>query len=864
MARGRAGHGDRSQLRAIGSWIAALATALAAALCACSPAQAAEVTYTLTATNGANWSSGAWLGGDVPPATPAPGDTTRVRVFNGSSPHTAITTNMDIAGLTIDRLDFQGLDIKVAGSTPLTLRGNAAFTSTVIMNPFVGNELALPITATGRGFVDSTAAGFLKLSGTTTVAAGATLAFTGNATTGTTVTGTLAGAGTKIVGSGVLQLDNSGFDTAITAGEVGAGAGLPGAAPILRLAQSREIGNGVRVFANPGGTFDLNGKFDDIGSLAIIDGSVTIGGGDLEVAGATQMTGGSITGTAPAALTLGGDLTAGSSQAVGATISAPVKLSGARTFQVLDGAAAEDLVVSGVVSQEAAGAALTKAGAGTLALTPPSSNLYSGGTTVTHGTLVTGATSGRAIPVNGTITVGDGTGAASSAVLRFGLNNDIDLTTTVAVRPDGQVDLNGHPQTIAGLSVEGGRVELPAASVLTVAGSVGMSGGTIAGAGTARLNAVAVTAGGGPARLLPGTLIPLAGTSDGIAFAVAAGTAPELEVAGLSQGAATAATLKKSGAGTLLVTGTNALPGGADVQAGTLTMNGAQTTPVTVGAAGRLSGTGSVGATTVAGVLAPGSPSLSTADLTFTPSGSLAIAGPPSAALPRVEVTGTATIQPGAQLSSALTADPVAPAGTQLPLIANDAGEGVTGRFANAPEGFGLTGASGQGFTLGYLLGDGNDVAFTAAPAPPTTPTTPTTPAAPDTSTPPAEVPPAARKPVDRTGPKVAVTVPRSQKLSRTGTFAAKLACDEACTITLTVSLKPPGRKAAVKATKTLRLKARANATTVIVAVPRSGLAAVRRALRARRSVPVILSASARDAAGNKSLTRTGKTTLKG
>ena len=226
----------------------------------------------------------------------------------------------------------------------------------------------------------------------------------------------------------------------------------------------------------------------------------------------------------------------------------------------------------------------------------------------------------------------------------------------------------------------------------------------------------ATSSSAGPARVSARLGIP-SFTTNGVALNVTSGAGPELELTG---GVATASGagggLTKTGPGSVLLSGTNALPGATDVQAGTLLMNGTQTTPVAVAANATLGGAGTVGATTVAGTLAPGSASLHTGNLTFSPTGKLAITGPATAALPRVDVTGSTTIQAGAQLTPAIAGN--AAAGTQLPLIANDAGDAISGQFANAAEGTTFTGALNQPFTFGYAKGDGNDLALTAGAVP--------------------------------------------------------------------------------------------------------------------------------------------------
>jgi autotransporter-associated beta strand protein len=68
----------------------------------------------------------------------------------------------------------------------------------------------------------------------------------------------------------------------------------------------------------------------------------------------------------------------------------------------------------------------------------------------------------------------------------------------------------------------------------------------------------------------------------------------------------TKGSLLKEGTGTLTLTGANTYTGDTRVNAGALAVSGSIVGPVTVGAAGTLSGTGSVGSVTNSGILAPG------------------------------------------------------------------------------------------------------------------------------------------------------------------------------------------------------------------------------------------------------------------
>ncbi|NBS80173.1 hypothetical protein EBS57_10375, partial [bacterium] len=122
------------------------------------------------------------------------------------------------------------------------------------------------------------------------------------------------------------------------------------------------------------------------------------------------------------------------------------------TFNVADGAATNDLIVSAAITQFTGASSLTKNGAGTMLLS--GTNIYTGATTVSGGTLRAGTTS--AFGVNSAVTIGNAAGAT--------------------------LDLNDFSQTIgslAGGGAAGGEVKLGTATL-----TFGGLGGNLTYAGT--------------------------------------------------------------------------------------------------------------------------------------------------------------------------------------------------------------------------------------------------------------------------------------------------------------------------------------------------------------------------------------------
>jgi autotransporter-associated beta strand protein len=205
-----------------------------------------------------------------------------------------------------------------------------------------------------------------------------------------------------------------------------------------------------------------------------------------------------------------------------------------------------------------------KNGAGTLTFYADE-NWYSGSTTVNAGTLVLDTLTGRNGAIKGTVVnIGDGTGAAGSAVLRNGpilspvANEMINDSATITFGSDGLYDINTHQESLSALDFTGGEVRTAAGGALKItAGSPAAAITSHASSSTALIDAT-----GGSVQLNGARTFTVA---DGVA-------ARDLEVRGNIADGSAASAITKTGAGRLSFTGTeaNTYTGTTTVSGGTL------------------------------------------------------------------------------------------------------------------------------------------------------------------------------------------------------------------------------------------------------------------------------------------------------
>jgi len=415
----------------------------------------------------------------------------------------------------------------IATSTPVTIAGGATLEDNsggLDGAAMVTNEGTLNVNILGDT-VDT----YVSNGGTL---GGSFLITTGGATLndGSSVTGVLWGntqtngtvgltgvldVGTLTVNNGTLSVTGGGsilWDTSVNDGSlnlnagpasfsgsmltVGDGIGGPATARAESFAPA-QLGGGTAVTVNSDGK--LVALDDSIASLDVFGGVVDTGLGvfGLSVFGPVSLEGATIEGIGP--FVVAGGLVTVSPSATSTTISAPVDLAAPTTFDVANGAAGDDLVISGAVS---GGGSLDFVGAGTLVLSNPG-NTYSGGTSINGGTLTigaSGATGFGPITVFGsTINYANGVNEVNPVNLLADVDLNVDaLASATQTGPingafgitkigDGSLDLAGANTFTGPTNVDAGTLSLSGSLTSTMLGiSMGatfdnQSGGLAAG-----------------------------------------------------------------------------------------------------------------------------------------------------------------------------------------------------------------------------------------------------------------------------------------------------------------------------------------------------------------------------------------------
>ena len=523
------------------------------------------------------------------------------------------TNTNDIPNLTVQSLTISGpltQNYVLGGMDPITLTGPITDSSTVTGGSpganSIGFDITLPTTQTIT--VSSAAGPGLQISGAITGNGGLTKAGAGllellgaNAYTGTTTVsqGTLEG---NIPGALIIGDNVSPPNSAIVIGPI-----LNPTAPVT---------------VNASGLLNVGLGSVTIGPLSMVGGNVTIAGAGREVG--TLVLNGDVTATAdpagnPATISGNGDLSLGGAS---------------RTFTVTGSPSSMGMAISAVVVDGAGGASsLVEAGTGMLALS--GTNTYTGGTTLTSGTLSVGNDSALG---TGALTLNGGTLQFSMFIT---LTNDYTVGGPATIGGSNGVELDG-----AGNLTAGNTLTVTSTGGTDFFGALSGPGGltVAAGSGAVILDNVAKTYAGptlinsgtlfvGFTNYLPSTtavtvaangILNLNGFDDRIGSLAGSGqvllplgyASPPSTLSTNGDNTSTTfsgvisgmGTLVKEGTGTLTLSGSNTLTGATTVSAGTLLVNGSLPTSVAVSGGTTLGGSGTVGPITAAGTVSPGTP----------------------------------------------------------------------------------------------------------------------------------------------------------------------------------------------------------------------------------------------------------------
>jgi len=595
-----------------------------------------------------NVASGATLEMDSVGAAPGQGG-----FISGNAAFKTVVDNGAIIQNTSDtRLDDGADTLHLSGSGTVELKGGGALqyganvsltgATTVTNGTLVvtGDNIASALDVGSQGVVRIGAAfsapdadGYVTLvaGGGTTGSVAGNIANNGavifDRADASTYAGAMSGTGavTKS-GAGVLTLSGANTYTGTT---TVAGGGLVVSAPFAS--------SGVSLAGGTGLTFTGPNALTYAGVVSGAGGLAKTGTGVATLSGANTYTG---------ATTVG----AGGLTVTGSIASQAVSVASGATFTFGSSA---DQTYGGVIS---GAGSLGKSGAGSLTLT--GANSYTGGTTVSGGSLILPTTlvSDVTVAQGGTLQIGTGgtTGSLTGDLVANG--------TVIFNRSDDYLfagDFSGNGSLIK-----------RGAGLLTLDGLYTFSGSTVIEAGTIKITQLDA---GGSLVVGDGASVDLSGSNQTVGgLTGGSGSTVNIEDATLTinqppGGTPTVFNGTLSGDGALVVTGdgvfdlagTNTYTGPTTVDGGTLKVNGSITSTVTVNDGGTLGGSGTIGgAVTVGsgGAISPGnSPGVTTiaGPLTLASGSSMIVEVDPTATVQndRINVTaGSATIAAGAKL----------------------------------------------------------------------------------------------------------------------------------------------------------------------------------------------------------------------
>ncbi|MCP5127842.1 MAG: autotransporter-associated beta strand repeat-containing protein [Gammaproteobacteria bacterium] len=260
-------------------------------------------------------------------------------------------------------------------------------------------------------------------------------------------------------------------------------------------------------------------------------------------------------------ITLGADTTLESGLSIDASDGAGLTITGQKL--TLDGGmtwTSGSGDADGIASVIAGSGSLTKAGAGTLALS--ATNTYTGGTSVSGGTLTIAEDSN----------LGNGGGIALAHGAKLGITNSANITKAVNLSGTAQIGVDSGAVTLSGVISGSGRLEKVDAGTLILS-----SGNTYTGGATVSAGALKGTTSSLLGDITNNATVEFSQSSDGTYTGAISGNGE----------------LLKSGNGTITLTGNNSYSGATTISAGALIASAASgaisdSSVVTVEGAGAL------------------------------------------------------------------------------------------------------------------------------------------------------------------------------------------------------------------------------------------------------------------------------------
>lgn len=494
-------------------------------------------------------------------------------LVSGGTLSIASDSNLGSGALTLN-----GGTLAVTGTTTID-NAIAIGGSSGTVNVATGEVTALSGLISGAGNLIKTGAGTLVLSGT------------GNTFSGqlTVSAGTLSVSASGNLGSSTVALDGGQLD-------LNGSAGFSNFIALINNGNSQVINTGTGISAQLSGAIFGIGSLTKTGAGTLVlsgtnlySGTTTISGGTLSISSDSNLGAG--------ALTLNG----GTLAVTGNTaIDNAVALANGN-FGTINIATGNSVTLSGVISGTGG---IEKTGSGTLVLS--GTNTYTGTTTVSGGIL--SISSGSSL----------GTGALTLSGTELAVTGTTTLTSSVSVASGAAsfLDTGGNEVTLSGVVSGSGDLSKRGSGTLILSGANTLTGTLTVATGTLSI-ASDSNLGSGTLRLDGARLDVTSDTvidnnvviEDDGANTINTGTGI---LARISSQISSAGDLVKTGAGTLVLSGTSTYTGTTTVSGGLLQVEGslANTAAVTVQSGATLGGSGSIGgAVTVqnGGSLNPGS-----------------------------------------------------------------------------------------------------------------------------------------------------------------------------------------------------------------------------------------------------------------